>query len=142
MTLKTHHPDLERARRMLFLLLVTYGVSGWMIDRSYHTEYFLISACCGAVHRLQLQQKRKTSAATTTTTENDLLPTNGALNSALSIAVGNHFNHSPQSHVNSNAKPTKVIIQAWINLGLLDVSAAAFLTWATLYIWDYLLKNV
>lgn len=47
----------ERCRKCLFGLIVAYGVSNWMIDRAYHTEFFLFMAATGAFHRLYLLQK-------------------------------------------------------------------------------------
>jgi hypothetical protein len=44
--------DRERVRRCLFLLMAAYIVSNWMINREYHTEFFLMMAIAGATHRL------------------------------------------------------------------------------------------
>jgi hypothetical protein len=41
----------DRSRRVLVVLLFGYIVSGWMIDRSYHLEYFLMAGAIGALHR-------------------------------------------------------------------------------------------
>lgn len=49
---RTRNDDEERVRRMLFCLLLSYTLSNWMIDRAYHTEFFVIAASIAAFHRL------------------------------------------------------------------------------------------
>lgn len=46
--------DRERSRRALMMLILAYAASSWMINREYHTEYFLLIAVAAAVHRLCL----------------------------------------------------------------------------------------
>jgi len=49
---RTRNDEEERVRRMLFCLLLSYTLSNWMIDRAYHTEFFVIAASIAAFHRL------------------------------------------------------------------------------------------
>lgn len=51
---KLPHPDLraDRIQRALLCLLVSFLASAWMIDRAYHTDYFILAAVCSALHRL------------------------------------------------------------------------------------------
>jgi len=42
----------DRIRRVLFVLASASALSNWMIDRAYHTEFFLLTAAVGAYHRL------------------------------------------------------------------------------------------
>lgn len=44
--------DREFSRRAALVLVVAYAVSNWMINREYHTEYFLLIAVAAAIHRL------------------------------------------------------------------------------------------
>lgn len=44
----------EFSRRSALILLIAYAVSNWMINREYHTEYFLMIAVASALHRLCL----------------------------------------------------------------------------------------
>lgn len=50
------HPDMrvERIQRALLCLLVSFVASAWMIDRAYHTDYFILAGACAAMHRLLL----------------------------------------------------------------------------------------
>ena len=41
----------ERSRKAMFILLLAYLLSGWLIDRSYHMEYFLLAGAVAAFHR-------------------------------------------------------------------------------------------
>jgi len=41
----------ERSRRILFALLLGYMISGWLIDRSYHLEYFLMAGAISGLYR-------------------------------------------------------------------------------------------
>jgi hypothetical protein len=42
----------ERIQRMLLAMLACYGLSAWVLDKAYHTDYFLIAAAISAFHRL------------------------------------------------------------------------------------------
>ncbi len=42
----------EFSRRAAILIVLAYAVSNWMINREYHTEYFLMIAVAAAIHRL------------------------------------------------------------------------------------------
>jgi len=41
----------ERSRRAMFIILLAYLLSGWLIDRSYHLEFFLLAGAIAAFHR-------------------------------------------------------------------------------------------
>jgi hypothetical protein len=43
---------MEEQRGILLSLLACYAMSGWMIDRAYHTEFFMISGAITAYHAL------------------------------------------------------------------------------------------
>lgn len=48
---KTHNVEQERIRRILFVLLLSYTISGWMVDFAYRPTYFMFSAAVAAFHR-------------------------------------------------------------------------------------------
>jgi hypothetical protein len=109
----------ERCRRAGLLLLIAYLASGWMVNRQYHTEYFLMIAVAGSVHRLSLT--RRIANPPTVADDPTNLPTE---------------QDPPKVATPSNSpKP-------WLRLGLLDLTAAFALTWGALYIWNYILKNL
>jgi len=43
-----------RAKSLILIALLGYAISGWMIERPYHIEYFLIAGVCAAFQRLRL----------------------------------------------------------------------------------------
>lgn len=46
--------DLERCQRLLLSLVVSYSASAWMIDRAYHTDFFILAGAVAAFHRLMV----------------------------------------------------------------------------------------
>ena len=44
----------SRSRSLILIVLLGYAISGWMIERPYHIEYFLIAGVCAAFQRLRL----------------------------------------------------------------------------------------
>lgn len=55
--------DKERCRRASMVLIIAYAVSSWMINREYHTEYFLLIAVAAAMHRLHKAEETAADAA-------------------------------------------------------------------------------
>jgi hypothetical protein len=51
MTARTETPDEERVRRVLFVLIVSYTVSSWMVDFEYRPTFFMFAAATAALHR-------------------------------------------------------------------------------------------
>lgn len=52
--------DWERCRRAGLILILSYTASSWMINREYHTEYFLMIAVAAAIHRLCVSSQSTT----------------------------------------------------------------------------------
>jgi len=46
--------ELERLRRVCLILVLSYCLSSWMVNREYHPEYFLMIAVTAALHRVAL----------------------------------------------------------------------------------------
>ena len=59
----------DRLRRVLFVLASASALSNWMIDRAYHTEFFLLTAAVGAYHRLVAGARRSEPMAESAETE-------------------------------------------------------------------------
>lgn len=51
LTSRCHSQQDERSRRAMFVLLLGYLLSSWLIDRSYHLEYFLLAGAISGFHR-------------------------------------------------------------------------------------------
>jgi hypothetical protein len=127
-TLRSQSVEVERLRRVLLVMLAGYIISGWMIDRSYYVEYFLLAAVCAALHRLHNM-------------------TNQAQNSIHSEDVSGgrlSMTEITQEHSSYNIDETAVNTKLklpWIRFGLLDCAASVALTYATLRLWDYILET-
>lgn len=50
-TARCHRFEDESSRRAMFVLLLGFMASSWLIDRSYHLEYFLLAGAVAALHR-------------------------------------------------------------------------------------------
>lgn len=79
---RTSDPLQERCRRVLLLYLFGNLVSGWMINREYHTEYFLIIAAAAAMHRLRKAEEAEEAALATTASESPEMAAAGAAGGA------------------------------------------------------------
>lgn len=106
--------EAERIRRTIMVLTVGYIISGWMIDRAYYVEYFLIAAVSGAMHRLRQNGNVKANLETGYTAGLDDLRGRGSFGDRL-------FRRS---------------------FGLADGVVSLVLTYATLLLWDYILLTL
>lgn len=50
--MKSQSVEQERARRVLFTLVLSYAISGWMVDFAYRPSFFLFTAAIAVFHRL------------------------------------------------------------------------------------------
>lgn len=150
---RTRTADEERVRRMLFCLLFSYTFSNWMIDRAYHTEFFIIAAAIGAFHRLCLAKE--------SVTEEIEEPVDGFLRPAghpviginqivdarsLSHVLATVIPTQPHSGLSMGyeeaAEPQEVEPQLnWTRIGIVDLALTALLLRGVLAAWDYILKN-
>jgi hypothetical protein len=133
----------ERCRRALMLIVSSYAISGWMINRQYHTEYFLMIAVAGVIHRLALRaQEEQPGEAEAKLSETEDLRTEIA-RGMRGLRVVNEQAlprlELPEEESDETEAPSPRLRK---RLSLLDVAACAGLTWGVLYVWDYILKNL
>ena len=127
-------PDKERCRRAAMLLIIAYMISGWMINREYHIEYFLIVAVAAAIHRLHLAEEQEVVMA--------------AQKAALKQESGEPPEGEEEEHLPvSAATPAYLALyetgqRLWNRITVVDVGLAAAMTWAVLFTWDYVLENL
>ena len=135
LSFKGRNDEEERCRRALFLLLLGFIASGWMINRQYHTEYFLLVAVAAALHRLRLASEAAGGAALL---DEDLFDVGGDTSDPMSAASVAAL----PNEVTENVEPQTPVRPIWNRLGVLDLAAAGGMTWGVLWIWDYILKNL
>ena len=118
-------PRMEEQRRILTSLLVCYAMSGWMIDRAYHTEFFMISGAIAAYHALCVRAAVRVREQAA---QGDLRP-------SVSIPF--------QSQVLKPARSWwKARLNQWRSYSIMDAGIAACALQAVLFAWDYILMNL
>lgn len=142
---KSANDDEERCRRAILLMVVAYMVSGWMINREYHTEYYLLVALAAALHRLNVAQNAQATQKLDLESEEQ-----GVVASSSRPAIaglqwapqtddpGLWLESVPEAPAADGA-PTR---RVWNRINWLDISVAVAMTWAVIEIWNYVLKNL
>lgn len=139
---KTSDTAQERCRRVLLVFLVANLISGWMINRQYHTEYFLLIASSAALHRLRKGEELAEAAATASPDTNarpepaEIL---GQLPKKLRSAWAQR--ETPAFTVSKGTLPNR-LKPLWNRFGAFDIGLSAAITWLTFLTWDYVLKNL
>ncbi len=126
----------ERCRRILLVFVIANLISGWMINRQYHTEYFLLIAAAAAMHRLA-KAEEQTTEASVSAEENS---PNGRELPPKQVKRAWENRNTPAFQ--PRADRTIPVKPLWNRFGLLDLTICVGLTWLTLWTWDYVLKNI
>ena len=58
--IRTKDPEMERIRRILFVMLIAYAASGWTVDFAYRATFFMLIGTIAALHRLHLPAENNT----------------------------------------------------------------------------------
>lgn len=129
----------ERCRRSAMILVIAYMTSSWMINREYHTEYFLIIAIAAAIHRLcQAQSSQEivsdTAAAAATDSEENL----SALSLSAQVSDGSVLPRLAIQEELEKSQPKAF----WTKIGLMDALVCLGLTWCVIEVWDYVLTSL
>jgi len=113
-------PSMENARRCLLCLICAYSASAWMIDRAYHTEFFLLLGVIGAYQAISVRAKR--------TAEHRIVPT-VHLPNLVARPIRNRPNRiSP--------------LYDWRVYGVADAVIACVALQLVLFTWDYITLNL
>lgn len=132
----------DRCRRFLWILLISNIASGWMINREYHTEHFLLLAAAAALHRLaKARESGFSSSFDFEIMENQKEEIDAKKQSGRALTLfrsadsdaGDSFDGNKSE---LNKKPL------WNKFGILDFMVCFALTWFTLWVWDYILLNI
>jgi len=136
--------DEDRCRRALAVLLLATAVSGWMINRQYHTEYFLVIAATAALHRLRMSREGAVDALPAARQEEDKYlvdpedeePTIEPDKEPEPETLAPIFSTSEKDPESLPPKPF------WNRLGVIDLAVCAGLTFAIFWVWDYIIQNI
>ncbi len=152
------NPDQERCRRAILLLLIAYLMSGWLINREYHTEYFLLLAAAAAMHRLMLaddmeaikdEAEEDEAAQATVPTLQPVLAAVAAPVPVLALSSTAKDDDWIRAQKSPGAQAAQDLTadsdigpRLWNRITLMDLGYGAAMTWSVLFAWDYILKNL
>jgi hypothetical protein len=157
MTAKTATTDEERIRRMLFVLVISYIVSSWMVDFEYRPTFFMFTAAIAALHRHlsgMLAEKKEEEEETEGPNHDSPVPVwhppilvaQPALAGALADSHATHQVLEPRGEFASAAEaepePAAGIGWNWIRLGWFDAVAVIVLAAATIRFWAYIMARM
>ncbi|MCB1203768.1 MAG: O-antigen ligase family protein [Verrucomicrobiae bacterium] len=128
----------ERCRRILIILLIANAISGWMINRQYHTEYFLLIAASAALHRLKKAEEVLPEPDKAESRSPDAAITHAPF---WGLAQRIH-SASPAPAFTLSARGNGQVEKFWNRFGFLDLLCSTGLTILTFWTWDYVLKNL
>lgn len=118
--MKTNSIEEERVRRLLFVLLISYEFSSWMIDWAFRAYFFLIVAAIAGFHRHLLTR--------------EAVPVQSPQPPAAFEADIDTANRPEKTE-----KPSRPLWNRlrWIDLGLIFAA-----TWATVFFWKFAMRHV
>lgn len=132
----TKSDKLERCRRLLFSILVCYFVSGWMINRSYHAEYFMMIGAAIAYHKLARESLRK-AAGFADPSDSEEEDRRAAVEEPPLIEV------SQSAEDSTLQMTTRASVGGWKKLwnryGIIDFGIGYGLLYFTIWLWNYII---
>jgi len=159
-TVKTASDDEERLRRILFVMLISFMVSGWMIDFAYRASLFMTAATIAAFHRLSQARGAGKSVAEQGEEKAEgtgprLLPQpigsvlQPALAAPVAMGAANLMSTQPEAAASPPVRYGKREVLevvpgpglSWTRLGLLDFALIWALTEAAIRFWIYIIEN-
>ena len=154
LTARTSTPDEERVRRILFVLIVSYMVSSWMVDFAYRPTFFMFAAATAALHRhllgLHEEKDREMSEGSARAQQPHvpawrarLVPQPVLAGAGAAVPVF-HLEPLPDEAPEPESEPEPVsrVARAWNRIGPLDLAIALGMTYAALRYWSYLLTRM
>jgi len=141
--------DQERCRRILIVFVVACLASGWLINRQYHTEYFLLVAAAAALHRLKKGDELEAAKAAEAENEaGGAAPGKEVRQNSLASRARRAWESRPPppwkgaespAFQPGSALPPKPL---WNRFGLLDLGACLGMTWLTFRLWDHFMTSI
>ncbi|HYV26915.1 MAG TPA: O-antigen ligase family protein, partial [Candidatus Eisenbacteria bacterium] len=159
-TMSTASDEEERLRRILFVMLITFMVSGWMIDFAYRASFFMTAATIAAFHRLSVARRsgeviaeQGEEQAGSSRPRLQPQPIGPVLQPAMAAPVA-----LEATNLMSVQPPAAALAMArqgerdepeaaprpglsWTRLGLLDLALIWALTEGTVHFWTYIIEQ-
>lgn len=153
--------DMERCQRLLLSLTASFVASAWMIDRAYHTDYFILAGAVAAFHRLltlesaSINEAEENVEVESLSLSNALIPEQGMISAAtlaggmtisktaLSTGSSESFSQSGNSYgLNENDSEDQSFIGlAWYRLQWVDAAWIICIFFAVITIWQKLMTS-
>jgi hypothetical protein len=168
---RTQTVEQERIRRILFVLVLSYAVSGWMVDFAYRPTFFMFTAAIAAFHRhlyKLVEESDKVEESDTQpylpTWRTRLLPAPAGVPAELAVPMEAPVEPAPLPRAGVLLKPNPLPWQKeragpgtadpdeeetpsppkpfWRRIGLLDLVIVAVWLKATEFLWIYAIQNI
>ena len=108
-----------RVQSAVFVLLISYLISAWVVDRAYHADFTLLMALISAVHRVYISPEEESNCGTAVITR----------------ALPDESLNTPGSSVVFRDEGS---VAGWSKLTWYDVSIIMALVYLVVFAWDYL----
>jgi hypothetical protein len=153
-TAKTATPEEERIRRILFVLIVCYMASSWMVDFEYRPTYFMFAAATAALHRhlrgVNQENEREPLQEAVRSLEPALpawrahLLAQPALAHALAQtgAPTTVLTLQPLSAAEPEEEPASGIAFDWNRIGWVDLAIMLAMAYAAIRCWTYFIARM
>jgi O-Antigen ligase len=156
-----------RCQRALISLLVSFSCSAWIIDRAYHSDYFILAGAIAAFHRLMTmtpeEQEEAEQEANSRPIDQQAQPATGDrtlpwVPAAVPMTAGQlalsqlspvvyapmHLAH-PVASFGQNASGEEVADSkqplSWLRLDLIDLAMMTGAFFAVIYLWERLMTD-
>jgi uncharacterized membrane protein len=132
----------ERARRMLFVLLVSYACSSWMIEWSFRAYFFLIVAATAAFHRHLMNREGDLAPASAESAPPLRLRLVGLLSSSSTQLVGPTRSQTYNTNSQPEAEGRKFPFLRFNRLNWIDWLLILATTRLAIYAWKYAIRHM
>lgn len=151
-TAKTTEVEEERVRRILFVLLVSFMVSSWMVGWSYRASFFLMVAVISAFHRQMLAR-----------TEAARIPISEPIEPEVVLAIGGRETSVRTAEATTATPPVPIAAPRvasnkfatteyepevidpgihWNRFTWFDFASISVMLIVTVKFWQYVMKNI
>ena len=144
----------ERIRRTLFVMLVGYAVSSWMIGWSDRCTFFLTVAAVGAFHRRLLSHAEppqedensvgvpRVTFATPTQPQLQPVPAGMAPIQMHTAVPTTEIVVEPSTESGETISPRLAALALWNRITWIDLVIVGVLTFFTIGFWEYIMKKM
>jgi hypothetical protein len=156
LTAQTRTTEEERARRILFTLVISFLISSWMVDFAYRATYFLFAGAVAALHRLLLVKPNAVEDDTETVQEaltsvpalplSPLQPATAAIGAPLNQTTVQQTTITipagPASFKDDEEEEPNWIGVVWNKITWKDVVIVMCCTYAVIRFWGYIMLHI